>query len=89
MEPKHFLLRVWSVKQDRAGPDVHEPVPPTWEVRADTGPGLEQASLFYHESDPRNLPKPGYLIHITVDECLVRSDGRPTVEDAPLTEPES
>lgn len=70
MEPRHFLLRVYSVKEDRGGPETHDPMSPTWEVRADADAGLKLASIFYHENNPRNLPRLDSLIHVTVDEQI-------------------
>lgn len=70
MKQTHLLLRVYSVKQNRAGLELRETDPPTWEVRADNDSGGRRASIFYHDINPRNLPPLDALIHVTIDEEL-------------------
>lgn len=63
-EKRSFILRVYWVKRNDEEGD--------WEVRADTGKGLvgSMCSLFYHESDPTNLPRLDELIDVEVSGII-------------------
>lgn len=84
MRPKHLLCRITSVRRTRNdSPDPQEPTPQTWEVRAvtDLGIGDGPTSLFYTESNPRNLPPLESLIHVTIDPQLTTTDAVPETTD--------
>ncbi len=69
MEEKHFLLRVFSVKRTSEKQEPQDPTEETWEVRADTALGDRyQASLFYTEVNPRNLPPADSLLRVAIDD---------------------
>ncbi len=73
---KTFLLRVFSVKEDREAP-IHDPQDPQaqqWEVRADADSGTPRASVFYMEHSPRQLPKLNSLIRVRIDEQLTTAE---------------
>ena len=79
MKPKHFLLRVHSVRK-LTPPVVHyapgiDPVPQSdvFEVRMETGDD-RPASLFYKETNPRLLPLVDSVLHVTVDDRLTCAD---------------
>ncbi|KKN60390.1 hypothetical protein LCGC14_0532240 [marine sediment metagenome] len=88
MRPKHLLCRIVSIRRTTDNrPEPQEPTPQTWEVRAVTegGVGDGPTSIFYTESDPRNLPPLESLIHITIDNkltCDTLSDTVPEVTDS-------
>ena len=76
-----FLLRVYSVKEERDGPtQPQDPQAQEWEVRADSDAGTPRASVFYSEANPRQLPKLNSLIRVRIDEQLTDPEGGPPEE---------
>ncbi len=74
IEPKHFLLRVYSVRRlepgfdnrdNRGGSDATHPARSMWEVRMETGDDTP-VSLFYKETNPSQLPPVDSLLRVTI-----------------------
>lgn len=81
MDARNLLLRVYSVKRIESTAPEPRPDNTTWEVRANSDPGIEAAgSIFYHESDPRALPRLDSLIHVRLDDQLTDPNGEPPTE---------
>jgi len=79
MTPRHFLLRVYSIKRLQPGYDNLDNRGDSkgeiefWEVRAENAPAAKaspRVSLFYIETVSHLLPPVDSLLHVTVDNQL-------------------
>ena len=70
MVQRDLLLRVYSVRRISEEPGAQQdPTDGVWEVRARTDVGeRSQASIFYTEIHPCNLPPMASVLQVTVDD---------------------